>query len=427
MAHIYIGIDCHKRTHTAAIINCFNEKLDSVTFENNNEGFNSLVKKVKKHTTKDITPIFGLEDVNHLGHTLSMFLNNKGYHVKSVNSTYTNSERKNNPIISKTDDIDALCLAKITLDKLDTLPRARNDDLYWTLKQLVAMRNSVIDSNINYKNKLHAQLLHHYPNYDKFFYNFDCKTALSFWEQFPDPTKLENITDERLGLILFDNSNGFFNIAKAIAILELVKEYDYNTLDFQEERNFLIRSLIKQIRYNDGQIDNLDLEINELMKRIDCKLDTFIGIDKVAAAKIVSEIGNIERFSSSDKLAKYAGIAPVSFSSGGKEKNVNCKFGNRQLNSLIFTLAWVNINCGRNKNNPYNPIFYEYFMKKVKEGKTRHQAINSVMRRIINIIYGMLKNNTAYVHPKQLSDNCLDIFNAEYEKLKNKEVKSCNK
>ena len=141
----------------------------------------------------------------------------------------------------------------------------------------------------------------------------------------------------------------------------------------------------------------------------------------------LSEIGNINRFSSSDKLAKYAGIAPVSFSSGGKEKNVNSKFGNRQLNSMIFTLSWVQINCGRNKNQPYNSIFYEYFMKKIKEGKTRHQAINSVMRRIINIIYGMLKNNASYIHPKQLSDNCLEIFDVEYEKSKKEKLKSCNK
>ena len=32
---IYVGIDCHKLTHTACIINCFYEKLDTYTFKNN--------------------------------------------------------------------------------------------------------------------------------------------------------------------------------------------------------------------------------------------------------------------------------------------------------------------------------------------------------------------------------------------------------
>ena len=32
MKHIYVGIDCHKLTHTAAVINPFNEKLDVLTF-----------------------------------------------------------------------------------------------------------------------------------------------------------------------------------------------------------------------------------------------------------------------------------------------------------------------------------------------------------------------------------------------------------
>ena len=66
-------------------------------------------------------------------------------------------------------------------------------------------------------------------------------------------------------------------------------------------------------------------------------------------------------------------------------------------------------------------------MKKIKEGKTRHQAINSVMRRIINIVYGILKHNKEYIHPKQLSDECMDIFNVEYEKQKLAKLKSCNK
>ena len=37
------------------------------------------------------------------------------------------------------------------------------------------------------------------------------------------------------------------------------------------------------------------------------------GIDIVAAANILSEIGNIERFPNASKLAKFAGIAPVKF------------------------------------------------------------------------------------------------------------------
>jgi hypothetical protein len=35
----------------------------------------------------------------------------------------------------------------------------------------------------------------------------------------------------------------------------------------------------------------------------------------------------------------------------------------------------------------------------LSQGKTKHQAIVCVMRGLVNIIYGMMKNKTEYVHP----------------------------
>lgn len=51
-------------------------------------------------------------------------------------------------------------------------------------------------------------------------------------------------------------------------------------------------------------------------------------------------------------------------------------------------------------------------MKKISEGKTKHQAILQVMRRLINIIYGMMKNRTEYVHPSELADKLEQKHNA---------------
>ncbi|PYG83896.1 hypothetical protein LY28_03781, partial [Ruminiclostridium sufflavum DSM 19573] len=40
-----------------------------------------------------------------------------------------------------------------------------------------------------------------------------------------------------------------------------------------------------------------------------------------------------------------------------------------------------------------------YYKKKLSDGKTEKQALICVMRRLNNIIYGMLKNKTEYRHP----------------------------
>ena len=146
---------------------------------------------------------------------------------------------------------------------------------------------------------------------------------------------------------------------------------------------------------------------------------------KISGACLLSEIGNINRFSNSGKLARYAGIAPIEKSSGNSEKYLKNEYGNRELNSMFYSLACRSISVGRNKNTATNPIFKEYYYKKINEGKTKHQAIVCIMRRTCNIVYGILKNGTEYIPPKQLVEQCQNSFRErkklEEEKLKKKE------
>ncbi|WP_084496274.1 transposase [Lacrimispora indolis] len=44
------------------------------------------------------------------------------------------------------------------------------------------------------------------------------------------------------------------------------------------------------------------------------------GIGTSIASKLIAEIGDIRRFANADKLARFAGVAPVKFSSAGKGK-----------------------------------------------------------------------------------------------------------
>ena len=43
-----------------------------------------------------------------------------------------------------------------------------------------------------------------------------------------------------------------------------------------------------------------------------------------------------------------------------------------------------------------HPVFREYFEMKVKEGKNKPQALVCVARRLVRIIYGMMKTKTEY-------------------------------
>ena len=144
----------------------------------------------------------------------------------------------------------------------------------------------------------------------------------------------------------------------------------------------------------------------------------------MSSAEIVAEIGNINRFSSKDKLARYAGIAPVSFSSGNHDKEKRNEYGNRTLNNYIYYLAIRSVSTGKNKDTPTNAIFLDYYKRKISEGKNNKQALTCVMRRLINIIYRMLKDNTEFYVPKELEKKCKSKWLEKLEQLKQETEKN---
>lgn len=427
MKNIYIGVDCHKQVHVATLINCFNEKITTISFNNDKKGFEHLIKTVNKYK-ENLTAIYGLEDTKHLGYELASYLLSKNCIVKIINPTLTCNERKKNPIITKNDELDSGYVAKVLLDELDNLPTAQNDEIYWTLKQLVKMRNVIVNNNIELKNKLHSQLMHHYPNYKQIFANIDLITALNFWEKYPSPQLVLEENFDNLVSNLKSWSRNNMGIYKANKILEIIKTYDNNFQDYQTERNIIIKMLVKQIKDNYKRLEDIETEIINLYDKIGCKLHTYPCLNKLSSACLLSEIGNINRFKDSGRLAKYAGIAPIEKSSGGKDRTLKNDFGNRTLNSMFYKLACRSICTGRGQNSPFNAIFREYYEKKLKEGKTKHQALICIMRRTCNIVYGILKNETEYKAPEHLIEDCKNSFRerkkSEEEKLKLKKGKT---
>lgn len=399
MRHLYIGIDSHKDTHCAVVLNCFFEKLGEITFLNVPSEFEGFLNQILKLTPKGIKPAFGLEDTSSYGRSLTVFLNGKKQVVKHVNASLVASERRSRNVLHKTDSEDAECAARVLLSRFDQLPDADPEDKYWVLSNIVTRRKGIVKTNVALKNQLHAFITVHYPSYNRFFVNIDSATALMFYEMFPSPAKLEGTTAEELGELLADRSNRRLGIQKALQILNCVEMDGRTTSAYQEVRDSAVQSIIHQINSNLQEIDSIDALLEGFLDKFDYNLTSMSGIDTVTAASLIAEIGDIRRFPSAAKLAKYAGVAPVTYSSGRTDVQYANQRGNRELNSIFFRLAVrVTMTTGKNQRI-INPFFYEYYNRKLAEGKTTKQALKCVERRLVNIIWGMMTHNEPYINP----------------------------
>jgi len=398
MQYTYVGIDSHKHTHTAVFIDCFFEKLGELQFSNHQSSFDAFLQQAQEFQMPGTSFMFGMEDCSSYGRLLMMHLRKNGQHVKHINALLVASERKNQTFTQKTDSIDAECAARVLLSKFGDLPDANPDDKYWTLRSLVARRNLLVRHRAATKHYLHSLLTQHYPDYRAFFDKIDCKSSLAFFERYPSPGTLQNVTPEELAAFLEIPSNRSVSMAKAKQILDSLQDTAPATLH-QEVRDSVVRSAIRQIQFSIDEADKLEASIATFLTEFDCTLTSMVGIDIVTAANILSCIGDIKKFSTPAKLARYAGIAPVTFASGKKDLQYANQRGNRELNSIFFWLAVRLTSPVSHSRRVLNSFFYDYYHRKISEGKTKRQALKCVERRLVNIIWTMLTNNEEYVNP----------------------------
>lgn len=227
--------------------------------------------------------------------------------------------------------------------------------------------------------------MHAYPTYKQFFTVIDRPTALFFWDTYPSPKHLDGVTVEQLAKELRAVSHNQCSTKRAQKILDQIATDGQTLRNYQNERDFITRNLVKVLEFQNNELTAIEKEIERMLVQFDCKL---------------TEIGDINRFASADRLASFAGVAPVCFSSAGKGKEQKSKQGNRTLNGIFYFLAMEMVHTARGSGIPRNPVFYEYYIRKISEGKTKMQALTCIMRRLVNIVYGMLKNHTEYRMPK---------------------------
>jgi len=396
MQYTYVGVDSHKDSHTAVFIDCFFEKLGEITFENLPSGFGDFFIAAEQFLMDGTVFLFGLEDTSVYGRTLLTFLRRNGQQVKHVNSLLVARERKNKNITLKTDAVDAECAARVLLSKFGELPDANPEEMHWLLRSLVARRAALVRQNVAAKNMLHSLLTQHYPNYRSFFENIDCHTSLAFYAKYPSPQLLEGTTVEELTAFLEIHSLKYFGLNKAKEILDTLQD---TAVPFQEIRDGIVQSNVTQVKRNMEEIAQLDERLESFLEHFDCPLLSMAGIDTVSAAQILSCIGDIRKFPTPAKLARYAGIAPVTYASGKTDLQFANQRGNRELNSLFFNLALRLTMTAGPKRKVMNSFFYDYYHRKRAEGKTKRQAMKCVQRRLVNIIWTMLYNNEEYVNP----------------------------
>jgi len=360
----FVGMDVHKDTHAAVGTTALGEKLFEISLENNRADFDRLIKQSQLVASeRGLGLVFGLEDSTAYGLRLAKHLFANKLLVKTVSPLYVDRERKYETHPEKNDSLDAYAAAKVLIQRIDTLPTytiTKQNELAKEIKELTLDREFLVKEQSRLKCHVH-RLLHRAWNsdYQKKFKNHFSLKGLKFWLAHPLPTGEAK-----------DDIVGTPNILK-------------NQIKRKIKRLLAIREELKEI----------EIELQSLIEQTGQKITTLNGCGIALGAKVLAEVKDITNFTSPSALAKYAGLCPRERSSGKTFRHVKTKSGNRQLNTAIHRIALSQI------SRSGNHFAKDYFQRKISQGKTKAQALCCLKRRLVDIIYMMLKHKQAYHQP----------------------------
>jgi transposase len=118
-------------------------------------------------------------------------------------------------------------------------------------------------------------------------------------------------------------------------------------------------------------------------------LMSITGVGTLTTATALVSIQNIQRFSSADSLKAYWGVYPRRRQSGKQEgRSRMATHGNKLMRHMLWNAA--------KSAARHNPICRQLFERMIAKGKTAPSAYGAVARKLVQIIYGVLKTLTKF-------------------------------
>ena len=387
-----IGIDIGKNHHEASIVSPEGKQIGhSLRFATTHKGADSLMSFIFNNIGNS-SCIFGMEATGHYQYPIYSFLKARGYTIYVINPIQSDSLRKMYIRQTKNDSIDSFLIAEvIRFGQFTTTSMA--DENILAMRQLCRYRDSVISSRTEIKLRISTIMEQIFPEYEKQFSSLWLSTSMGILEKYLTPENIENAPIDELFEIIKDKSHNKLTMKKAISIREAAAD-TFGIKIAQDAFSFQLKQLIDRMNFLDKQIEALDCQILEYYEKFDCYLHTIPGIGMIAAATILAEIGDINRFKSSSALVAFAGIDPTVRQSGefSSTHNHMSKRGSPYLRHAIFLAATT---CSFH-NSPLNA----YYKKKREQGKHHLTATGAVARKLTTVIYAVLRDGKPY-EPKK--------------------------
>jgi transposase len=335
-ALVIIGVDPHKRTHTASVVEKGSDKvLATLQIDASLAGYRRLLKWASGFEQRR----WAVENARGLGRHLAQWLVAREEVVDDVPSTATARVRElSRGGRRKNDVIDAAAAASVAALRGDANPVVA-DDLTTVLALLDERRDNMVTQRTRLINQLHALLRDLLPG--------------------GAPTALTAVDASRL----------LTGVRPAGPV--------------EAARKHLARDLVAEIRDTDQRLKTLTAQIADTLDAHGTRLRDVAGIGPVIAGRLLGRTRRAGRFRSASAFASYAGVAPIEVASGDHARHRLPRGGDRQLNLALHIVALTQVRMRESTGRAY-------YDTKVAAGKSHNEAMRCLKRRLADRVWRLM-------------------------------------
>ena len=331
---VIIGIDPHKATHTAVVVDEHENVLAQLQVRATSKQREQLLEFAKPFADRT----WAVESAGGLGDLLARELVDAGEHVVDVPPTLaarvrllgSGKAQKNDP-----NDARSTAIAALRHPQLHA-PRADNDAV--ALRLLVDRHQDLGVLRTRTVNRLHALLCALTPG--------------------GHPRRMTADQAQR--------------------VLRSVRP----STPVDTTRKQMAADLVADVRRLDRDIATSKNRLVEAVAASKTTLTDLYGVGPIIAATIIGHVADVRRFPTRDHFASYNGTAPIEASSGPKKRHRLNPRGNRTLNYVLHMAAVTQIA----NDTPGRA----YFDRKLAEGKSKKEALRALKRKISDAVYSQL-------------------------------------
>jgi transposase len=331
---VTIGVDPHKASCTAAVLDQRGELVAQQRFAATRTGSRALGRWAKRWPER----CWAVEGASGLGRTLAQQLVGDGELVVDVPAKLAARVR----LLStghgrKSDAHDAVSVA-VAAHGARRLGQVRLEDHASVLRLLSDRRDDLVRQRTRTLNRLHVLLADLLPGGAK--RSLDADTAAALLRRLRPAT------------------------ARA------------------RTRRQLAVDLVGDLRVLDRRIAAVEERLRQAVHQSATTLIELFGVGPILAAKLLGEVGDVRRFATKHRFAAHTGTAPIEASSGEVVRHQLSRAGNRKLNHALHLIAIVQIR--------HPTAGQAYYRRKLAEGKSRKEALRCLKRRLSDAVYRQL-------------------------------------